>query len=72
MAETDEQVSKYISVVDAAADIGVNRSTLYYYMKQVDPRVETIKFPLDKTKYILKTDHQRIKAAKQAAREKKH
>jgi transposase-like protein len=60
----------YISVEDAAKELGVNRSTMHYYKKQFE--VEYKKFPLDKRKYITLTDLERIKEAKKAAAEGKH
>jgi hypothetical protein len=61
---------EYIWVDDAARALGVNRSTLYYYKKQLG--IEHKKFPLDRRRYISKADLDRIKSAKVAASEGKH
>ena len=60
----------YISVTEACKLLGVTRSTMFYYRKQLD--IEYQKFPLDKHKYLSMTDFERIKDAKQAAAEGKH
>ncbi len=41
----------YITIEDACQELGVTRSTMYYYRKQLD--IEYKKFPLDKRKYLL-------------------
>ncbi len=60
----------YITIEDACQELGVTRSTMYYYRKQLD--IEYKKFPLDKRKYLAPDDFSRIKEAKQAAVDRKH
>jgi len=61
---------QYISMDDAARELNVNRSTVYYYLEQLGilPR----KFPLDRRAYLALTDLERIKDAKRAASERRH
>jgi hypothetical protein len=61
---------QYIAMDDAAAELGVNRSTMYYYLKPLG--IETKKFPLDRHTYIALTDLERIKEARRSAAEKRH
>jgi len=61
---------EYIWVDDAAQALGVNRSTLYYYKKQLG--IVHKKFPLDRRKYLSKADFERIRTAKAAAAAGKH
>jgi hypothetical protein len=56
---------KYISIANAGKNLGVSRTTMYYYIEQFKLKVE--KFPLDRKAYIAIADLDRIKAAKQAA-----
>lgn len=67
-AQTPNQ--QYIALEDAATELGVNRSTVYYYLKQL--HITTKKFPLDKRTYIAHNDLESIKRAKRQAVEKKH
>jgi len=60
----------HVWVGDAAKVLGVDRSTFYYYKKQLG--IELKKFPLDRRKYISNADLERIKDAKAAAIEGKH
>jgi hypothetical protein len=60
----------YIALEDAAQELKVTRSTLYYYRQQFG--IELQRFPLDKRKYFKMEDFKRIKEAKQAATERKH
>lgn len=60
----------YIPVEEAVKELGVTRSTMYYYRKQLG--IEYKKFPLDKRKYIGNADFARIKDARKAAVERKH
>lgn len=60
----------YIAVKDAAKELGVNRSTMYYYQKQLGIKHE--KFALDRRKYVSLADFARIKEARQAALEGRH
>ncbi len=56
---------KYISIANAGKDLGVSRTTMYYYIEQLKIKVE--KFPLDRKAYIAIADLDRIKAAKKAS-----
>jgi len=67
MGTPDQQ---YIAIEDAARELDVNRSSMYYYIKHL--KIGTKKFPLDRHSYITIADLERIKAAKQAATERKH
>ena len=60
----------YLTVDAAAEALGVNRSTWYYYKKQLN--IAHKKFPLDRRKYVSQADFERIKSAKEAAIERKH
>ncbi len=64
------QQTRYILVEDAAKEVGVQRSTMYYYLKQM--KLKTKKFSLDKHTYIAREDLEKIKEAKQAAAERRH
>jgi hypothetical protein len=64
------QKARYILLEDASKELGVQRSTMYYYLKQL--KIKPEKFPLDKHTYITHQDLDKIKEAKQAAIEKKH
>jgi hypothetical protein len=65
-----QSTPQYISMEDAAHELNVNRSTVYYYLGQlgITPR----KFPLDRRAYIALADLKLIKDAKQAASERRH
>ncbi len=65
-----DAMPQYISMDDAARELGVNRSTVYYYLEQF--QMKPTKFPLDRKAYIALTDLERIKMAKRAASEGKH
>lgn len=62
--------AQYLSVENAGKELGVQRSAMYYYIKQL--KIETKKFPLDRKAYISIVDLNRIKAAKRAAEEGRH
>jgi ACT domain-containing protein len=55
----------YITQDDAAQQLGVSRSTFYYYMKILE--IKKHKFPLDKHAYVLREDFEKIKALKENA-----
>ena len=59
----------YIAIEDVANQLNVERATVYYYMRAL--KIERKKFDLDKRKYILRSDFQRIKDAKDAAASRK-
>jgi hypothetical protein len=58
---------KFISINKAGEELGVDRTTVYNYVKRL--QLDTHKFPLDRKTYITREDLARIKAAKQAAAE---
>lgn len=64
------QKTQYILIDKAAEEIGVQRSTLYYYLKQL--KILPKKFPLDKRSYITDGNLAEIKTLKQAAKEHSH
>jgi len=61
---------QYIAMEDAATELGVSRSTMYYYLKQL--HIITKKFPLDKRTYIERKDLDSIRLAKRQATERRH
>ena len=63
--QTNGEEVSYISLRAASEDLGVNRSMMYYYMKQLG--IEIKKFPLDRKTYIAAADLERIRTAKKAA-----
>ncbi len=67
---TGQTTPQYISMDDAARELSVNRSTVYYYLEQLE--IKPKKFPLDRKAYIALADLELIKAAKRAASEGKH
>jgi len=56
---------KYISMEDAAEQLGVTRTALYYYIRTL--KLEKKKFELDKRVYLKVSDFQRIKTLKDEA-----
>ena len=65
MAETED--ASFISTQKAEEELGVSRTTMRYYIKQLS--IEMRKFPLDRKAYIAVADFERIKAMKKAAEE---
>lgn len=63
--ETQQENISFISMSNAGKELGVGRTTMYYYIEQLS--IETKKFPLDRKTYISIADLERIKAAKKAA-----
>lgn len=59
---------RYISVMEATEKLGVARGTMRYYLEKLE--IKPTKFPLDKRKYILYADYERIRAYKQEAIER--
>lgn len=59
---------RYISLKEAAEKLGVARGTLHYYL--VSLKIDRKEFPLDKHKYILYADYERIKQYRQEAIER--
>jgi len=66
----DEQEKKpsHVSIDAAAKELGVNRSTMYYYLRQFE--IEPVKFPLDRKSYLTSEDLERIQTAKREAEER--
>ena len=60
--ELSEQ-QEYISIEEAATELGVGRTNVYYYARQI-PNIELKKFPLDRRTYISRSDLERIRQAK--------
>ena len=67
---TASSAPQYISMNDAARELNVNRSTVYYYLEQLE--IKPTKFPLDRRAYIALTELELIKAAKKSAAEGRH
>ena len=61
------QEVQFISLNEASKELGVSRSTMYYYLEQL--KIQTKKFPLDRKTYITIEDFDLIKATKKAAGE---
>jgi len=62
---TTEKQPAYISLKEAGKELGVQRTSMYYYLEQL--HIKTHKFPLDRKTYITMDDLERIKAEKKAA-----
>ena len=58
--------SEYITLEEAAQQLGVKRGTLYYYIKVMNLE-KPKKFDLDKHKYLRVADIERVKALKEEA-----
>ncbi len=56
---------KYISMQDAAEQLGVTRTALYYYIRTL--KLEKKKFELDKHIYLKMSDFERIRTLKNEA-----
>lgn len=63
------QEQEYISVGEAATKLGIDRSTLYHHLKRL--KIQTEKFPFDRTAYITRVDFERIKTFKEQAEQRK-
>jgi len=61
--ELSEQQQEYVSIEEAATELGVGRTNVYYYARMI-PNTELKKFPLDRRTYISRSDVERIRAAK--------
>jgi predicted DNA-binding protein YlxM (UPF0122 family) len=61
---------RYISLGEVGEELQVNRASVYYYIKHLE--IDVKKFPLDRKKYILISDLEKIKAARKAAAEGRH
>ena len=59
---------RYISVKEATDKLGVARGTMRYYLGRLE--IEPTKFDLDRRKYILLTDFERIRTLRQEAIER--
>ncbi|MHB8596680.1 MAG: helix-turn-helix domain-containing protein [Ktedonobacteraceae bacterium] len=58
-----EPQQEYMSIDEAATELRVSRTNLYYYARQL-PHIELKKFSLDRKTYISRSDVERIKVAK--------
>jgi hypothetical protein len=58
---------EYMTLDDAMREIGVKRTTLYYYQKRPDLNIEIKTFPLDTHAYLLRSDVERIKQLREQA-----
>ena len=58
-----EEEKEYFTIDEAAAIIGVKRSSIYYYINALG--IETHRFKLSRNAYIAKADVERIKEAKE-------
>ena len=67
---SEQQEPRYISIDNAARELGVNKSTIYYYLRQFS--ITSHKFPLDRRTYLKREDFERIQSAKRAAAEGRH
>lgn len=65
MADKDQ----FVTQGEATKQLGVTRSTLYYYMKTLN--IEGEKFPLDRHVYLRKADFERIRDLKEGAQERR-
>lgn len=54
---------RYISMEDAAEQLGVTRTALYYYIRTL--KLEKKKFELDRRMYLKVSDFERIKGLKE-------
>jgi len=54
-----DQEERYISLQDAATQLGVERPAMYYYIRTL--KLEKKKFELDKQVYLKVSDFERIK-----------
>ncbi len=59
---TEEQ---YITMDDAAKQLGVTRGTMHYYLRTL--KLRTHKFPLDRRAYLAMKDFEAIKTFKEQA-----
>jgi hypothetical protein len=57
----------YITIDDAAEQLGVARGTLYYYIRHYD--LKTKKFPLDRKAYLSMEDFRKVKKWREDAAE---
>jgi hypothetical protein len=64
--KVNEPQSGYISIEEAAVELSVSRTNLYYYIGQLNIEPPT-RFPLDRRSYIRRSDLERIKVARGAA-----
>lgn len=57
------QEKEYLTVEEAAAHLGLNRTTLYKYIRELG--IKTHKFKLDRRTYLAQADVKRIQEAKE-------
>ena len=60
---------QFVTQEEATKQLGVTRSTLYYYMKVLN--IEGEKFALDRHVYLKRVDFEKIKELKEGAAERK-
>lgn len=60
---------RYIPLQEAAERLGMARGTLFYHLERLSIKPE--KFPMDKRKYILESDYERIRRLRDEAIERK-
>lgn len=56
---------KYISMKDAAENLGVKRPSLYHYVEVL--KLEKHRFPLDRQTYLKMSDYEKIRTLKEQA-----
>ena len=61
MAEAEEE---YVSLSDLAKEMGLKRTSLYYYLSEL--HIKRHKFPLNKNTYVTRADAERARAVKKA------
>ena len=64
-----DQEERYISLQDAATQLGVERPAMYYYIRTL--KLEKKKFALDKQVYLKFSDFERIKKLREEAAKRK-
>lgn len=63
--ESGNKTQEYITVEEAATELRLSRTNLYYYLGQME--IEPTKFQLDRKAYIRRSDLERVKVARGAA-----
>ncbi len=54
---------EYVTLDDAAAEVGLKRPSIYYYITELD--IKRYRFKFHRHSYIKRSDVERIKEAKQ-------
>jgi hypothetical protein len=55
---------EYVTLQEAAAQLGIKRASLYYYLNKME--IKPRRFKMNRHAYITQTDYQRIKTAKES------